>query len=320
METYDVLVAHFVYLSMTVFIEVGKGDDRVKELVKRASDTYDLFTSGDRWDDLLDALSKIYEDMDKLRRRTKDKKSKELLSMWLVFLNVLKAISHIREGRLRASADLLEKAKRMATRLKYMEPYAVVTALLASVRFRLGEDALSLVDDLNILLEPMGGIGLVASSLLYEALIYVVSEISSDLAFKYVVEYGLTIKSEREYVEKKVYLERLQEAMDAILIRLAYEMKVGKVMDEEIEWVEEANEFLNWVEGGGGGDIPKSLMEDLYMKLLQYAVLRSKDLEGDPLRVKERLKRASRKLKQHVEFMLYRLSEEDIGGGGPLKA
>lgn len=310
MDTYDVLVASYVYSFLDSVDWEEVKDEEALRIFREVSNTYITFAKRSGWEEMLNTLEAAERKLRVRRSRAKDEEAKEALSIWIVLVVVLKAVVLVRQGKYEEALKMASRAQRMAHRLKYVEPFVVSAALTAALKFRLGEAGdFTLLQSVSLTLDEPH-----LKALAFEVLAYILSEISSDAAFSYAVLYWGAIK-DMEGMELFAHLERLYRIVDTILLRLAYELKSGKVLPDEVEWPEDTDAFFDWAEKGSDNEVINVALMNLYVKLLHYATLRSESLKGDPLKVAERLKRANKKLRMTIEALINSLREDDEDEG-----
>ncbi len=316
MDTYDVVIATYVYNFINYADWEEVKDREALKILREVAEASANFINNSEWKKMLKALSSAERKLKAHRNRTKDRKIRDILNIWIVLILVLTAVALSHLGRYEEALKTVEQAQRLAHRTKYVEPYIVSAALSLALKFRLGKDidsttfqALSLTVE-----EPY------LRALALEVLAYVMCDVSSDAAFFFTVLYWDTVK-DMEGFDLLVYMERLYRLVDTIILRLMYEMRSGKVLPEEVDWPEETKDFFDWVERGSENEMMDTAMLNLYVKLLHYAALRSEGLKEDPFNVEERLQRASKKLRETIETLLSALrDDEDEGKGNVLKA
>jgi len=317
METYDLFVASYVYFLLGTFDLSSVKHEGARLTLKEMADTHSLFYEGDRWNEMRTRLMKYVRRLRRISREVEDADGREMLTVWLVLTLVLLSVAYIREGQLNETFKILKRARRTALKLGYVEPYTVVLSLLSVVLFRLNGNVKRLTDELHAFVDRTDELHLRA--LLLEVLSYLSTDASSDLAFGYAVRYALTVR-ETEGDDMTFYLERVNDVLDTAIMRLLYELRVGKVLNEKVEWAQEANTLFDWMEEVLEGRDINAIVIKLYVKLLHYATLRFNHLKEDPLNLSERLRRTDRKLRGMLEELLLQMGtgEDDEGQYGDI--
>ncbi len=292
----------------------------MREMAEKMRETRNLILSGRRWKEIKEKLKEVEGELKRLKRKSKDEEYRSKVAVLTVFNQILWAIATWEDGDHEALISFLKKVKRRASRTGYLEPRLAALSLLSAALFRVSGDDMKGLDtyiaDLEEALERTEQDDIPTLLMLLEVLAYLNSARSSDDAFKYAVRYALLAKDSRG-IEYGVIMNNFFTMMDAILMRLAYEVKAGKMLPHTVDWVEEANTLLDWIEGET--EVPA--MAELYTKVLPYAVLRSKYLEGDPLRLSDRLRKAEEKVRTFINLFVRSMGEDgEPEGGTTLKA
>lgn len=301
-----------LYVSLLI-LAAGLEDDEMDEILEDLAYAQNLILKGKGWEEVTEVLGRAKGRIAKFRKRSEDPETLSRLDVLSVIAEILRIVTLWDNGLHPDFSRDMKRILKVAERSGYEEPYIAALSLLVATLFvenRIKE-LRPYIDEVNDLTERVDEEDL-AAALLLEAASYINTVVSSDRAFKYAVRYGLALRM-REGSEFEVLLGRLLMALDTILMRLAYEVRAGKVLPDEADWVEETNALLDWLEGEQeGGDL-----SILYVKLLQYLSLRSKYLKGDPFGLEERFKKVDPDLRSLLKVVMIPTGE---GGDDALKA
>ncbi len=299
-ESFHRLVAFCVYYLLETS-EVVDGD--LEEVKGNLLRIHDLIMEGGDREEVVNLLHEVAQRLKGLKKKVEDPHVKTHLEALSVLHAVLRSVYMWDMDLHVLSVRHLKKALRLADRLGYREPYLATLSLLAATLFRVDEhnvkDLERYVPPLLSAADEMDKDPFPVRIMVLEAAAYLGTVYSSDVAFKYVIGYGSLLR-ESDGEEFRVLMERMLSMVDAVFMRLAYEIKAGKILPYEVDWAEDANSLLNWMEKVSEND----LTFNTYVKLLNYAIMRTAYLDGAPMGVGERLKRAKPNLQTLVRFSL----------------
>ena len=304
METYDVLVASYVYFLFHTFNPDLIEEDEVRDTLKGILETHGLSFRKRKWRDMMMELLKYERRLRRILRSLEDEEKREVLTIWHTLTLILIGVTYVREEHWEEALKVLKKARRMALSMEYVEPYVLTLALQSAVLYRLNRNTKRLLEEIDAYLDEVDDMHLMAT--LLEGLAYLSADLSSDRAFAYTVEYALTVR-EADEEDAAFYFERINELMETVITRLLYEMRAGKVLGEEVEWVERANTLFDWMEKALEDEAINTAVMNLYVKFLQYATLRFNRSKADPLNLGERLKRTDLKLRKILGNLLFKI-------------
>ncbi len=309
MDNYELVVASYVYSFLNADWE-EIDDEEAMEILRDVIGTHVAMNEDSGWEELVATLSSAEGRLKALRNRTDDPETKKVLTAWMILVTVLTAVALIRLKRYEKALKTVERAYRIASRVKYIEPYIISASLMLSLKFRLGKrvDSTTLQAIAFATDEPH------LRALAFEILARVFSDISSDAAFFYVLLYWESIR-DLKGIDLLVLLERLYHLLDVVMLRLMYEIRSGKVLSDQVDWSEEVNELFDWLEEKSEDEMLNIGMVNLYVRLLHYVTLRSDFLRGDPFNVADRLRRANRRIRESIEALLKNFRDDDEDDG-----